>query len=129
MLIFEKGPMLYNGIFGCHGNICWVILMCNVHITIFAMYIIYVQSMCVPILRSIGTKLTNLENMQKSYVLFDVMWRKNSSSHVIGVGYFCQEHFEVSTSSVSKVMAQTMVFMFIVTLTLTFDFSICCDTN
>ena len=27
--------------------------------------------MCVPILRSMGTKLTNLENMQKSYVLFD----------------------------------------------------------
>ena len=27
--------------------------------------------MRVPILRSIGTKLTNLENMQKSYVLFD----------------------------------------------------------
>ena len=26
----------------------------------------------IPILRSIGTKLTNLENMQNSYVLFDV---------------------------------------------------------
>ena len=39
---------------------------------VFAMYILYVQSMCVPILRSIVTTLTNLENMQKSYVLFDV---------------------------------------------------------
>ena len=38
----------------------------------FARYLVYVQSMCVPILRSIGTKLTNVENMQKSYVLFDV---------------------------------------------------------
>ena len=28
--------------------------------------------MCVPILRSIGTKLTKLENMQQLYVLFDV---------------------------------------------------------
>ena len=39
--------------------------------------------------------------------------------------YFNQEHFktqpEVSTTFSSKVMAQTMVFMFLVTLTLTFD--------
>ena len=40
---------------------------------IFAKYIVNVQSMCVPILRSIGIELTNLENMQQSYVLFDVM--------------------------------------------------------
>ena len=32
----------------------------------FAMYIVYVKSMCVPILRSIGTQLTKLENMKKS---------------------------------------------------------------
>ena len=38
----------------------------------FAGYMANVRSMCVPILRSIGTKLTNLENIQKSYVLFDV---------------------------------------------------------
>ena len=30
----------------------------------FARYIVYVQSMCVPILRSIGAKLLNLGNMQ-----------------------------------------------------------------
>ena len=30
----------------------------------------------------IGTKLTNLENMKKSYVLFDVTWRKNGTSCV-----------------------------------------------
>ena len=33
---------------------------------IFARYIVYVQSMCVPIVRLIDTKLTNLENLQKS---------------------------------------------------------------
>ena len=48
----------------------YVTLLLLMHV--FAKYIVYVQSMCVPILRSIGTILTNLENMQKSYVLFDV---------------------------------------------------------
>ena len=54
--------------------------------------------MCVPILRSIGSDLTKLENMQKWYVLCDV-----------------------STTSGSKVMAQIVVFVFSVTLTFTFD--------
>ena len=58
--------------------------------------------MCVPILRSIGSELTKLENMQQLYILFDVTWRKNGKSG-------------------SKVMAQIMVFVFSVTLTLTFD--------
>ena len=72
--------------------------------------------MCVPILRSISTKLTNLENMQISYVLFDVTsWGLDTSDR-----YFDQEYFEVSTISGSKVMAQTVVFVFLVTLTLTY---------
>ena len=49
-----------------------------------------------PILRSIGTTLTNLENMQKSYVLFNVRDTKryvvrhsgNDTSDI----YFHQEH-------------------------------------
>ena len=36
VLSFEKRPMFYNGIFSCHGNICYVswtnVLFCNVHI-------------------------------------------------------------------------------------------------
>ena len=32
---FDKRPMLYNGIFRCHGNICYVtfidVCFCNVH--------------------------------------------------------------------------------------------------
>ena len=35
--------------------------------------------------------------------------------------YFDKEHFEVSMTSGSKVMAQIVVFVFSVTLTLTFD--------
>ena len=40
--------------------------------------------MCIPILRSIGSELTKLENMQKLYVLFDVTCRKNGTSYVMG---------------------------------------------
>ena len=61
--------MLYNGVFGCHGNTCYVICIGAIF------YIIYstvVKSMCVPILRSIGSELTKLENMQQLYILFDV---------------------------------------------------------
>ena len=36
----------------------------------FVCFIVYVQSMCVPILRSIGTKLT--KNICKNRVLFDL---------------------------------------------------------
>ena len=32
----------------------------------FICFIVFVQSMCVPILRSIGTKFKKLEHMQKS---------------------------------------------------------------
>ena len=38
----------------------------------FKLYIVQVKSMCVPILRSIGSELTKLENMQQLYILFDV---------------------------------------------------------
>ena len=79
--------------------------------------------MCVPILRSIGTKLTNLENMPKSCI-FDAKTLRHASCELID-RYFDQEHFEINwnstTTSGSKVMAQTVVFLFSVTLTLTFD--------
>ena len=35
----------------------------------YMIYIVQVKSMCVPILRSIGSELTKLENMQQLYVL------------------------------------------------------------
>ena len=38
----------------------------------YMIYIVQVKSMCAPILRSIGSELTKLENMQQLYVLFDV---------------------------------------------------------
>ena len=45
--------------------------------------------MCVPILRSIGSELTKLENMQKLYVLFDAKTVRRTSwglpTHLIGI--------------------------------------------
>ena len=51
-------------------------------------YIVQVKSMCLPILRSIGSELTKLENMQQLYVLFDVTWHKNGKSYVMGTRHF-----------------------------------------
>ena len=48
--------------------------------------IVQVKSMCVPILRSIGSELTKLENMQQLYVLFDVTWRKNGTDSTLLIG-------------------------------------------
>ena len=54
--------MLYNGVFGCYGNMCYVIFIGAILYMIHSIGPINV----LPILRSIGTKLTKLENMQKS---------------------------------------------------------------
>ena len=70
--------MGYDGVLCCHENTCYVIFID----AFFESYIVLVQSMRVSILRSIGTKLTSLENL---------------TSH------------EVSTTSSSKVMAQTVI--------------------
>ena len=53
------------------------------YVILLARYIVYVQSMCVPICISIGTKFTNLENMQKSYVLFYVTLRKKNGTSFV----------------------------------------------
>ena len=65
----------------------------------------------------------NLENMQNLYVLFDVTWHKNGKSYVIAAGISIRNILksQISMTSGSKVMAQTVVFVFLVTLTLTFD--------
>ena len=44
--------------------------------------------MCEPILRSIGSELTKLENMQKLYVLFDVTGRKTVRRTSWGLRHF-----------------------------------------
>ena len=59
-------------------EIPWMLVdvcFCNVHII--------GPIKVLPILRLIGTTMTNLENTQKSYVLFNATWRKNGTSYVI----------------------------------------------
>ena len=89
--------------------------------------------MCVPILRSIGTKLTKLEHMQKSRFIWFIWRHVTQKRYVMRHGdcdtsdrYFDKEHFETNQKS----MAQIVVFVFSVTLTLTFDlFYIVCHTH
>ena len=72
--------------------------------------------MCVPILRSIGTKLTNLENMQ-TYMFYLTSCDAKPLSRICHSGcessdrYFDQEHFETNVYSTfgSKVMAQSFI--------------------
>ena len=59
-------------------------VMLFVLVQFFILYTVQVKSMCVPILRSIGSELTKLENMQQLYILCDVTWRKNGTSYVMG---------------------------------------------
>ena len=72
----------------------------------FICFIVYVQSMCVPILRSIGTKLTKLEHMQKSRFIWFIWRHVTQKCYVMGHGdsntsdrYFDKEHFETNQKS------------------------------
>ena len=60
--------------------------------------------MCVLILRSISTKLINLEKMQKSYVLFDAKMTRRTARGVFDMSdrYFDQEHFEINQKSLRR---------------------------
>ena len=58
-------------------------VMLFVLVQFFILYAVQVKSMCVPILRSIGSELTKLEYMQQLYILFDVTWH---TSYVMLIG-------------------------------------------
>ena len=59
--------------------------------------------MCVPILRSIGTKLTKLENMQKSRFISRHVTQKRyvmrHGDYYTSDRYFDKEHFETNQKS------------------------------
>ena len=61
--------MLYNGVFGCHGNTCYVIFIGAIFYMIYSTGQINV---CTDFEIN-RLELTKLENMQQLYVLFDVM--------------------------------------------------------
>ena len=62
--------------------------------------------MCVPILRSIGAKLTKLENMQKSRFIWFIWRHVTQKGYVMSHGdydtsdrYFNKEHLETNLKS------------------------------
>ena len=70
--------------------LCFIIgylVAMEIRVTLFwlvhflAWYIVYVQSICIPILRSIGTKWTNLQNMQKSCFIWRHVTQKQYVVH------------------------------------------------
>ena len=72
-------------------------------------------------------RIDEVRKYAKIVCLFDVTWRKNGTSYVMGtpallIGILTRNilKLEVFTTSGSKVMAQIVVFVFSVTLTLTF---------
>ena len=72
--------------------------------------------MCVPILRSILTKLTKLENMQKSCFIWRDVIRQGD--YDASDRYFDQEYFETNQKSLRlSVMVPIVVLVFSVTLT------------
>ena len=148
---FHKNPSNMNGWYAAikvlKNDLCFIMgylvameirVMLFLLVQFFIWYIVQVKSMCVPILRSIGSELTKLENMQQLYVLFDVTWRKNGTSYVMGtttllLSILTRNILKPTRSLYDfrlKVMAQIVVFVFSVTLTLTFDLcSIFCVTR
>ena len=80
----------------------------------------YRSNQCELILRSIGTKLTNLENMQNCMFYLTSRDAMNGMSYVLVAGTFL---IDISTRNIlqptsAKVMAQTVFFNVLVTLTL-----------
>ena len=112
--VLKNALCFIMGVFGCHGNTCYVILIgaffCMIHST--------GPINCVPILRSIGTKLTNLENMQR--IVFYLKSRDAQTVRRTSWGaptlliknILKPTRNLYSTTSGSKVMAQTVVYDF-----------------
>ena len=96
--------MLYtsNGVFGCHGNTCYVIFIGAI------LYIIYSTgqiNVCTDFEIN-GSELTKLENMQISRFIWFI-WRHVTQKHYvmrhgdfdISHRYFDKEHFETNQKS------------------------------
>ena len=113
---FHMNPSSMNGWYAAvkvlKNALCFImgyLVAMEIRITLFLLvqfficYIVYVQSMCVPILISIGTKLTKLENMQKSsFILRHVTQKLSVMRHGdsnTSPRYFDKEYFEINQKS------------------------------
>ena len=131
--------MLYNGVFGCHGNTCYVIFIGAIF---YMLHSIGPISVCTDFeinrykidevrkYANIAFYLIYLTS-RDAKTLRHASWGLDTSDT-----YFNKEHFETNQKSLrlyngvfgcrfnwcgSKVIAQIVVFVFSVTLTLTFD--------
>ena len=72
--------MLYNGVFGCHGNTCYVIFIGAI---LYMLYNTGQINVCTDFEIN-RFRIDEVRNMQQLYVLFDVTWRNNGTSYVMG---------------------------------------------
>ena len=122
--------MIYNGVFGCHENTCYVIVIGAIF---YMLYNIGPINVCT----DLDINRYKIDEVRKyAKIVFYLIYFTSHDAKMLrhaswGLDnfdrYFHKEHFE--TTSGSKVMAQVVDFVFSVTLTLTFDLcSIVCDT-
>ena len=83
-------PMLYNGVFGCHGNMCYVI---------FIGAILYVIQSIGPInvCTNFDINRYKIDEVRKYAKI--VFYFKNGRSYVTSDRYFDQEHCETNPQS------------------------------
>ena len=120
--------MLYNGVFGCHGNTCYVIFIGAI---LYMLYSIGPINVCT----DFEINRYKIDEVRKyANIAFYLIYLTSRDAKTLRHASWGLRHFwevfwqgtfwnqpEVSTTSGSKVMAQIVVFMYSVTLTLTFD--------
>ena len=119
--------MLYNGVFGCHGNTCYVIFIGAIF---YMLYSIGAINVCTDF-ESNRYKIDEVRKYAK--IAFYLIYMTSCDAKTLRHASWGLRHFwwifwqvtfwnqpEVSTTSGSKVMAQIVVFVFSVTLTLTY---------
>ena len=105
-------PMLYNGVFGCHGNMCYVIFIGAI---LYMIHIIGPSNVCT----NVEINRYEIDEVRKyAKIVFYLTSRDAKTGTWPGTLW---NQPEVSTTSGSNVMAQIVIFVFSVTLT----FDIC----
>ena len=100
-LKFWKRPLLYNGVFGCHGNMCYVIFIGAIFYMIYSTGQINV---CTDF--EMNLYKIDIENMQKSCFIWFIWCHVTQKRYVMRHGdhdtsdrYFDKEHFETNQKS------------------------------
>ena len=99
-LRFWKRPMLYNGVFGCHGNTCYVIFIGAIF------YIIYSTGQ-INVCTDFEINRFRIDEVRKYATMVYFIWRHvTQKRYVVRHGdsdtsdrYFDKEHFETNQKS------------------------------